>query len=234
MNELPSQQELPPILRTESNASGLWNKTVAFLKRDLNSFLPSRDKGGSLIEDLPAVSEAPPTAPEQPLIKSLVDLKKLPELAFNREVLDWRDNCHVSVITTLAGLMDSLTKQMEEKLANASLFRRLIAQPTDEVLQDSFVRLVRLPLIIAMRKEEAKLYSCAQKWGLFGKVKLDFDISKLDSECARLKDIGFKASNQQLILMQVQELILGRTGIAGDFCDQAIYLSKNLLEANKP
>jgi len=234
MNEFPSQQELPPNLDTRPKASGLWNKTVAFLRRDLKSFLPSGDKGGPFIEDLPAVSEAAPTAPGENLIKSLVDLGKLQDLAFNREVLDWRDNCHVNVITTLTGLVDSFTKQMEEKLASASFFRRLIAQPTDEVLQDSFVRLVRLPLIIAMRKEEAKLYSCAQKWGLFGKVKLDFDISKLDLECVSLKDIGFKVSNKELILTQVQELILGPTGIAGDFCDQATYLSSKLLEANKP
>jgi hypothetical protein len=109
----------------------------------------------------------------------------------------------------------------------------MLARPSDEILQDSFVRIVRLPLITALRKEEAKLNAIAEKWALFGKVELVFDGRKLNAECASLHDVGFKPSNQTLILSRIQVLMLGPAGVAEHFRDQGLHLSRKLLEAKE-
>ena len=97
----------------------------------------------------------------------------------------------------------------------------------------SRVRIVRLPLITALRKEEAKLNAIAEKWALFGKVELVFDSRKLNAECASLHDVGFKPSNQTLILSRIQVLMLGPAGVAEHFRDQGLHLSRKLLEAKE-
>lgn len=84
-------------------------------------------------------------------------------MAFRREVLDWRDNFHAAVTITVARLQDAFIQQMHAELGNTNLFRKMLARPSDEILQDSFVRIVRLPLITALRKEEAKLNAIAEK-----------------------------------------------------------------------
>jgi len=122
---------------------------------------------------------------------------------------------------------------MDTELADTSVFRKLITRPADEVLQDSFVLIVRMPLIAALRKEEANLNACAQRWALFGKVDLAIHMRMLNSECASLHDIGFKPSNRSLIESRVQTLLLGPEGLAKHFRDQGLQLSRKLMEVKE-
>ena len=233
MNDIPTEPGHTPDPLKDPKSGTLWGCAVAFLKRDILSFFPHGDKDGESaelgqigLED----SVAPAPAQVDVPIESLVDVSKLPDMAFKREVLDWRDNFHFNLMITLSRLHESFAQQVQAELADTSLFRKLFSRKSDEVLQDSFIRLVRRPLITAIRKEDAKLSACAQKWGLFGKADLVFDISALNHECTSLHDIAFKPSNKGLILSSSQELILGPAGLVVVFRDQGLQLSRKLMD----
>lgn len=232
MTDLKIPLESPKSLENLQTPEGPWNKTVAFLKRDVKSFFP----GGDLDEVSKKQSETgrEPGAPTVAApVESLVDFKKLPDLAIRREVLDWRDNFHANVTLTVVRLQEIFIQQIFADLENTNLFRKLVARPSNEILQESFVRMVRLPLIAAIREEETKLNVTAAKLGSFGKADLSFDLSKLDSECASLHDVRFKPSNKELILSRVQTLLLGPAGLAEQLRDQGVHFSRKLLEAKE-
>lgn len=233
MNELQTHPGSPNSPEKLQAPEGLWGKAVAFLKRDVKSFFPG-DASDGVSKELNEAGCEPvaPTSARMP-VESLVDFNKLPDLAFRREVLDWRDNFHADVTITVARLQDTFIQQIHAGLGNTNLFRQLFARASDEILHDSFVRIVRLPLIVALRKEEAKLNTIAQKWSLFSKVDLVFDIRRLNAECASLHDVGFKPSNQNLILARIQTLMLEPAGVAEHFRDQGLHLSRKLLEAKE-
>ncbi len=156
-------------------------------------------------------------------------MSKLPEMAFRRDVIDWRDNFHVNLMNALSRSNDAFAQQVHAELADTSLFRKLVSRESDQVLQHSFTRLVRLPLINALLNEEANLNVCARKWGRGGKGDLTFDLSALNAECASLHDIGFKPSNRDLILSRSKEIIMGPVSLATVFCDQGLHLSRKLM-----
>lgn len=213
----------------------LLRSTVAFLKRDIKSFFPSSDKKAESAEQGGATSKDSKTTGTDPTgttIESLVDESKLTGMAFRRDVLDWRDNFHANLMIDLSSLHDAFAQQVLVELANTSLFRKLVTRESDQVLQDSFTQLVRLPLIATLRNEEAKLNTCAIKWGVFGKADLTFDVAALGTECASLQGIGFKPSNKDQILSRCQELILGPAGLAIVFRDQGLQLSRKLMDTS--
>lgn len=233
MNDTPTELGPAPVPKTTSKSGSLWGSTVAFLKREIKSFFSRGDKdeepadqGLVACEDSATPAQVRVDIP----IESLVDLRKLPDMAFRREILDWRDNFHANLMITLSRLHVAFAQEVHAKLAATSFFRKLVTRKSSEVLQESFIRLVRLPLITAIRKEEAKLSVCAQKWGVFGKADLAFDIRALRYECASLHDIGFKPSNKNLILSRSEALILGPTGLVSVFRDQGVQLSRKLMD----
>lgn len=233
MNTPPSEIGIAQIPEKASQSDSLWSSTVAFLKRDIKSFFPLDDRSEAPTEQGEVASEdsgGPATTPMEVPIESLVDMSKLPEMAFRRDVLDWRDNFHVNLMNALSKLNDAFAQQVHAELADTSLFRKLVSRESDQVLQHSFTRLVRLPLINAVFNEEANLNVCAQKWGRGGKGDLTFDLSALSAECASLHDIGFKPSNRDLILSRSKEIVMGPAGLATVFCDQGLQLSRKLMD----
>ncbi len=234
MSNLPTHLESPNSPENLQASERLWSKTVAFLKRDVKSFFRA-DDSDRVSKELNEVGYEPiaPDSVQKP-VESLVDFNKLLDLNFRREVLDWRDNFHAEVTITIARLRDMFIQQIHTELGKTSLFRKLVARASDEILQDSFVRIVREPLIEILRKEESKLNASAAKWNLFDKVDLVFDIRRLNAECASLHDVSFKPSNKNLIESRIQALLLEPAGIAEHFRDQGVHLSRKLLETKEP
>ncbi len=233
MNDTHSEPGLAQIPETAPQSDSLWSSTVAFLKRDIKSFFPRDDRSEAHSERGEVASEdsdAPAPTPMEDPIESLVDMSKLPDMAFRRDVLDWRDNFHANLMNALSKLNDAFAHQVHAELADTSLFRKLVSRESDQVLQQSFTRLVRLPLINAVLNEEANLNFCAQKWGRGGNGDLTFDLSVLNAECASLHDIGFKPSNRDLILSRSKEIIMGPVSLATVFCDQGLHLSRKLMD----
>jgi hypothetical protein len=222
MNNLQTQTEESSCTGKSPKSGGLWSRIAVFLGRDIKSFLPRYKKMGAE-NDILKIPRVPPMEP-------LVDFNKLPRMAFRREVLDWRDNFHATAIITITKLRDDFVVQTCIELDKTSLFRKLITRSADEVLQDSFIRMVRWPLITTLRLEEAKLNACAQRLASFDKVNLTFDIRIMNAECISLHDVSFRPSNKSFILSQTQILLLGPEGLAEHFCKQANHLSKILLD----
>lgn len=212
---------------------GPWDKIGAFLKRDVKSFFSRDDKARTGNEQMEAGSQPVASTLADIPVESLVDFSKLADLAFKREVLDWRDNFHAAVTITASRLQDTFIEQVDAELAKTNLFRKVVARPSNEILQDHFSRIVCLPLIAALRKEEAELNATAEKWALGGKVDLAFEIVELDAVCASLDDLAFKPSKKNLILARIRTLILGPAGIAECLRDQGTSLSGKLMEAKK-
>jgi hypothetical protein len=215
----------------EINFKEFWKEILAFLNRDLRSFFPS-SKGAT---NETAMSQGITSgqfqsSPPDPPVESLVDLDKLPYLAYRREVLDWRDTFHAKVTITVTKSLDSFVRHMDEELAEVSLFRSVFTRPADEVLESNFRRDIRMPLINVLQQEKAGLSAAAQKWANFASVDLAIDTSSLNPGCASLYGIGFKPANRNLIKSRMQDLLLGPAGIAEDLRDQGSHISRKLLE----
>lgn len=204
----------------------LWDKFFGF-------FNPSVGEGSST-----QTTEANAIAVREVVIESLingqidnalVDIHKLQYMSFKRQVLDWRDTFHADTITTIKRLHEEFIQQTISDLDNTHLFRKVIARPSSEILQDNFTLLVRRPLIAALRKEEMNFSATSRQWGLPKNVELCFDIRSLNAECASLNDVSFKPSNKELILLRIQALMFGADGVAENFCEQGVQFSRNLL-----
>lgn len=231
MNDLQAHPGLPSAPDNMLPPAGRWHRTVAFLKRDLRTFFPGDDA-----ETVPQPSsEVEPSLAADilalPPVEPLVDSSKLPDLALRREVLDWRDDFHAEMTSAVAGLQDAFIQLIDAELARANLLRKVLPRAAHEVLQDGFVRIVRLPLIAALRQQEATLNAMAGRWALFGQVDLAFDVRTLEAECASLADLGFKHSNRALMLARVEALMLGTGSVAEQFREQGRELCRKLLEA---
>ena len=228
MSEAPTPNRSSTPSDPVPTPTGLWGKTVAFLNRDVTSFLPGAAQGGSAEADRLV---SPSTQRDDPAVESLVDLGKLQGLAFRRAVLDWRDNFQLDVTVMVSQCQDALLQKVDANLGNTSLFRRVIAQSAESVLQDDFVALVRRPLKNFLFEQEAKLATFARQWGLPGTVELVFSTQTLRDECATLRDVGFKPSMREQIRAQLQSLLMEPAGVADGFRAQAYRISSQLLGA---
>ena len=232
MNNHQSTGVFPVFLAEESYSKGLWNKIITFLNRDIRSFFPGHHAvtvEAAIPLGTPSVDRDQSSPPDSP-VKSLVDFDKLPFLAYRREVLDWRDTFHANVTMTVTKSLDAFVRDMDEELAEVSLFRSVFTRPADEVLESSFRRDIRLPLIKALRQEEARLSVSAQIWANFVSADLAIDTRRLNPGCASLHGIAFKAANRNLIKSRIQDLLLGPGGIAEDFREQGLQIARRLLE----
>lgn len=203
---------------------GLWRKTIAFLNRDILSFLPGRQPE---VEQPTAES---PASEDGERIDSLVDPGKLDYLAFRREVLDWRDEFHAQVTQRVSNLHDAFIQRIDSELDEVGFFRQLITKSASEVLQGAFIREVRVPLFSSLRQEEEKLAAHAGKWTLPGQLNFTFKKDWSNSECDCVGDIGFKPTNREAIHTRIKSLMLGDIGIAETYCSQATRLARQLIE----
>ncbi len=233
MNDIPTEPGIEPNPLKDPKSVNIWDSMVAMLRSVIVSIFHRsyKNRESAELSQIGLKDSVTPT-PEHAdgHIESLVDVSKLPDMAFKRDVLDWRDNFHANLIVILSSLHDSFDQKVEVELADTSLFRKLVSRKSDKVLQDGFIRIVRLPLITAIRKEEAKLNACAQKWGVYGKTNLEFHTKPLSHECKSLHDIAFKPTNKDKILSVSKDMIFGPAGLAAAFHDQGLQLSKKLMD----
>lgn len=203
---------------------GLWPKIIAFLNRDIRSFMPGWQPK---VEQPTAKS---PANRDGERIDSLVDPGKLDYLAFRREVLDWRDGFHALVTQRVSDLHDAFIQRIDSELGEVGFFRQLITKSANEVLQGAFIREVRVPLFSILRQEEEKLAAHAGKWLLSEQLNFAFKKDWSDSEFDCVGDIGFKPTNREAIHARIKSMMLGDTGIAETYCVQATRLARQLIE----
>ncbi len=73
-------------------------------------------------------------------VEPLMALSSLHNLAFQRKVLDWRDNAHADMTMTMGTLyrafIDHIDRRLQhERLLDVGLYGRLFPIPADEALQ---------------------------------------------------------------------------------------------------
>ncbi len=232
MTDKKANENLPTPVEASQASGGWWQKTAEFLNRDVKTFFNSDGAKDALNEEVQEDMEPEEQPAAEAAVPSLVDENKLPGLVFKREVLDWRDNFHADMFVILNELQATFIRHVEDELRAVNVFRKLLARPSDEVLQDGFVRLVRIPLTIALRDQEALLNASAAKRGMFGKVDLSFDLAALSGECDSLKGLAFRSSNKKTIDERVHILMHGPAGLAANFYDQGFHLSRKYINAH--
>ena len=109
------------------------DKAVAFLRRDIRSFLPGWKTAGA--EQETAESAVRITLP------SLVDFGNIDYLVFRREVLDWRDGFHARVTLEAAEMNNSFAWRVKWGLSDVGILRRIITNSASKKLQDHFIRM---------------------------------------------------------------------------------------------
>ena len=195
--------------------------------RDIRSFIPETKPKNELL----SIEE---NFEPEPVIESLVDHGRLEALAFQREVLNWRDNAHAHLTEELIELHKKFCVKIDIELGNISLFKKLIWIQSDEVLQDIFIQSVKIPFLITIRKEEEKLEYFKKTYLSSEKFSIFFDKYVLEKKCYCVTGIRFKSSNRKIIVDNFQDFMLGKNGISNNFCKQITRMSEKLIEKKKP
>lgn len=210
----------------DPESNGFWNRSIVFLKRDVRSFLPYKSSKNEALD----VKEI---AVVNSLVESLIDPEKLQLLAFQREVMNWRDNAHANLTLKIIELNNKFIRYIDAELEEVNLFRRMVSIPADEVLQHKFIREFRMPLIASLHEEETNLAAHEENGLCNKKLKLIFDKNRLKSECACMNGVGFKPSNRLKIIRHMNELIFGEYGLVENFREQVTCMADRLIEARK-
>ncbi len=200
------------------------DKAVSFLQRDVRSFLPGWK------EPACAKQETVESGSQDFPIPSLVDPAIVDHLAFRREVLDWRDGFHARATQLAIELCNAFALKIREDLADVSIFRRVLTRPAYDMLQDHFIRIVRVPMQQAIQQEQSELSKLVQRWLPDATLDLAFVAPWSDSECKCLGDLDFTPKNEDEILGKIEILILGDSGIVDRHRTRATNLARNIIE----
>lgn len=199
----------------------------AFLNRDVRSFLPTSTQEEMPTLESPAASVAEPIPP-------LVDPSNLFSLAFRREVLDWRDNFHVQVTLMVSALHEKFIHRIDAELNKVGFFRQLNTRSAREVLQGPFTQEVRVPLYSSLKLEEENRAAEADKTTAQWQFKFSFKMQWPESECDCLGDIKFKPTNRDAIILAIEAMMFGDSGVAAAYRDQATLIARKLIEEKQP
>jgi len=200
------------------------DKAVAFLQRDVQSFLPGCKQATGAEPETTVTSSPDATLP------SLVDFGNIDYLAFRREVLDWRDGFHARLTLTAIKLRNSFARRIRQDLADVSIFRRTLTRPASDMLQDHFIRTVRYPMIVVVKREQSELVAMTTRWLPQASLDLTFPAPWSRSECSCLGDLDFTPKNEEKILEKIETLILGDNGIVDSYRTRATNLARRIID----
>ncbi len=200
------------------------DKAVSFLRRDVRSFLPGwNEPAGAKQETVESDSQDYP-------VPSLVDPAIVDHLAFRREVLDWRDGFHARATQVAIELCNSFALKIRQDLANTSIFRRVLTRPAYDMLQDHFIRIVRVPMHQVIQQEQSELTELVRRWLPDTTLDMAFPAPWSESECKSLGNLDFTPKNEEVILRKIETMILGDSGIVDTYRTRATNLARNIIE----
>lgn len=200
------------------------DKIVALLQRDVRSFFPGWKQPE---EAKPRPSE---TDGQPPSIHPMLDPTRVEYLAFRREVLNWRDEFHSRITQTAVELCNSFSLKIRQDLENESIFDRMRPRPACGILQDHFIRIVRVPMFSAVQQEQSELTELVKRWLPDATLDLAFPAPWAHSECDCLGNLSFTRKNQDEILTKIEALILGDNGVVDSYRNWATSLARNIIE----
>ncbi len=193
------------------------------LNRDIATFLPTN--GPQPRETAPAQLEGRPAVRPS----ASVDHAQLTKLQSRRAILDWRDGFHIRATQRAQVLRDTFVDEINERLDGVGVVRRIFAKHASDVLQDLFIRTVRVPLFQYLTEEEHRLHSVLRNISARRQFGYIFEKDWSASECANLRDIRFKPANREKLRLEADSLILGESGLIRPFLVQADRIAQVLI-----
>ncbi len=216
----------------ESTPNSLIRKWVAFLTQDIVLRpRPGEPKSG---RD-PAVPSQGTDALAQEAVPPLTDPERLAGLAFRRTVLNWRDNTQAEMALAIMALQDAFIQHIDIELKKSGLRQRVFAKTAVEVLQGEFVRQVRAPLIICLRRQEAAWVACAgRSTPLTDEIKpWSFDTRQLSAEYGCMHQLKFKPAQREAIVQSLRDFLTGSQGLEADLREQVRQAAQQLIDRNR-
>lgn len=211
--------------------SRLW----AFLNRDVRAFKSGTTKeAASPLANVPPVngaSLAEPLIQPVPEIASEVDPRQIEELRFRREVLDWRDEFHCKVTETATQAKHLLATQVDAELAKVNILQSwLFTKQASEVLKGHIEHGVQSPLTKFTQDEHKALKQHLLRW-LPRHEPINMWIMWPKPAWDNRLGLKFTADNREKILAALDELILGKAGLAESYRDWSTQYAAQILEA---
>jgi len=189
-----------------------WSTLVAFLKRDIRSFIKQPDQA-SLFQKHP-----PPPDPS-----------KLVQFRYRREILDWRDETIIQLSAIGMGALNDFSLHVQGLLKEVSIWRLLWSKPANEVLREDFDNQVRLVILNEMRKAEQRLAKLLiRQVGNNQKHPSVIDYGP-DSQLDCIVKLNFKPTSQDDILSGLRSLVLTDQGIVPMFQNQVTNIADELI-----
>lgn len=201
-----------------SSSGSLWGKIWAFLNRDVRSFCRQLPIGGTL--QLPAP------------VKPMTNPDVLVSLAFQRRVLDWRDNAHADITRSMTNLCQAFSSHVDSTLGKAGLLDDLFSDTADKALLHEFIRQVEEPMHAHLDQQETALTSLVKQEMPAYKESVAFRKRRLGAEafCSYFCDLRFKTSERENIIRRLEIWMLGSDGLAAEFRKQATQMADKLIK----
>lgn len=241
MDKHSTAEEPIPTPDNRNAPVGFWRKIIDFMRRDVRTLWtprPTKIPQSPNLETQPigqpidSQSEPPAEPPADPPVESLVDFGQLPYLAFQREVLDWRDNFHANVTERITALNDAFVSYTDSQLGKTGIYKHLFSDPADVILKDEFVRNVQIPLNRMLRDEEIKLNRLMRK-SSSQTSDVAFDLKIPDAEFEHLHNIPFRRANRNKIVYFIGRMMLGSDGISSQLGEQAMHMARKAMEGKQ-
>lgn len=214
---------------------GTLEKVWAFLNRDVRTLKwwrqnkPDPETDDALQLKLKSLTE--PLKEPAPEVVSEVDPRKIDDLRFRREVLDWRDEFHFQVTETASRARKKLAEQVEYELTNMNFLRlRLFTTPASEVLEEHIESCVRLPMRRTTQIEQAALRLRLPTWLPDRQESANIRVMWPKLEWDTRLALKFTATNRERILTVLGEMILGENGLADSHRQWATQYAGQILE----
>jgi len=201
---------------------------ISFLKRVVSTLFgakPPKDHIADEISDPPVAASA-----TEPPMEPLLDIRRLSPLAFQRKVLDWRDEAHVDITLTMTTLHQTFRNHIDRRLKEAGPLGRFFGRPADEVLQHEFTLRLQQTMNSCLSRLETSLTALAKEQAPTQAGHLHFRKELLIAEHTHLRGLKFKPSEHKTLLRELETWMLGSRGLVAEFRDQATHMAERLTQ----
>ncbi len=202
----------------------IWQRLIAFLRLDFYSALSSIPLFSSLESN--AAGRA-----ERIILTFELDIQKLDCITSRRKIFNWRDEFEVQILNKGKDCFCQFSAHVEKVTDEAGLLRKCFAQPSNEMLKDSFFTLVSAPLAEHARAAENQLNDVIQGFYFTQLPSLSLFIDEIDRPLSILGNLSLRSSNKKEISSKINQLIFGESGIIDCYSQRAQTISQSLLEA---
>lgn len=201
----------------------VWQRLVALFRLDFRSAFGS-------LPSLPPPESSAVEEDEQTALPFELEVQKLDYIRYRRKILDWRDEFTVQMLTQGKDFFRQFSEHVEKEADEVGILRKVFAKPAAEVLEDDFFTLVRAPLVDRAKAAETELTKVIQCLPTTQLPALSLAVDEVDPLLSVLGDLRFRPSNQDELLVKLNNLVFGERGIVDCYLQRAHAVSQALLQ----